>query len=255
MILLLGGTSEAGAIAVGLNENNFSVLMSTATDIPSGMEEKEGLLIRSGPLDEEEIAAIITGRSITAIVDATHPYAREISRNAVSAAEGAGIPYLRFSRPETLLPETALVAEDHEAAARIAFSFGRSVLLTIGSRNISPYAEESRRKKLPLFVRVLPRKDSLDACAASGIVRERIIAARGPFSVEKNIATLRCFGIGVMVTKNSGRSGGVPEKIEAATREGCRIVVVKRPGEQGTGDNVFSTIDELIVTVRTLFSR
>jgi precorrin-6A/cobalt-precorrin-6A reductase len=226
-----------------------------ATDIPSGMKEGARLQMRSGPLDEKEMAALIAERSITAIVDATHPYAREISRKALSAAAGAGIPYLRFSRPETALPGTALIAEDHETAARLAFTFGKPVLLTIGSRNIGPYAEESQRMELPLSVRVLPHKDALNACAAQGIAGERIISGRGPFSVEENVDAIRRFGIGVVVTKNSGDAGGVPEKIEAVTREGCRIIVVKRPGNHGIAENAFSLIDDLIAAVKTLTSK
>ena len=174
---------------------------------------------------------MIAERKIRAIVDATHPYAVAIRATARRVAEQRRIPYLSFARPAAIDPHTAGVefAADHAAAARAAFAHGRPVLLTTGTRNLAPYVAESRQSGLPLVVRVLDRPASLEACRQAGIPDERILAGRGPFSVEENRRHIRAFGIGVLVTKDSGRAGGVFEKIEAARAENCRVVAVRRP--------------------------
>jgi precorrin-6x reductase len=135
-------------------------------------------------------------------------------------------------------------AADHEEAARLACAGGRAVLLTTGSRNLRPYAEEAKRTGTPLIVRVLPHSDSLAACEAAGIPGEMIIAAKGPFSVEENIDAIRKFGIRVLVTKDSGEAGGMPAKIAAARREKCLLIVVRRPA---SGDALsFQSVEKLI---------
>jgi precorrin-6A/cobalt-precorrin-6A reductase len=130
-------------------------------------------------------------------------------------------------------PEGIAFAAGHDEAARLACADGRPVLLTTGSRNLLPYAEESRRTGVDLVVRVLPHPDSRAACRAAGIPDDMIIAARGPFPVAENLDTIRAFGIGVVVTKDSGEAGGVPAKILAAARENCRVIVVARPPQGG----------------------
>ena len=120
-------------------------------------------------------------------------------------------------------------AAGHAEAAATAFALGRPVLLTTGSRNLAPYAGEARRTGVPLAVRVLDAPESLAACRAAGIPEERIIAGRGPFSLEENRAAIRRFGIGVIVTKESGLAGGLDAKLAAAIRENCAVVVIRRP--------------------------
>ena len=120
-------------------------------------------------------------------------------------------------------------AADHTEAAEMAFASGRPVLLTTGSRNLAPYAETARRTGVPLAVRILDIPESLLVCRESGIPGDRIIAGRGPFSVEENLAAIRRFGIGVIVTKESGRAGGLDAKLAAARATNCAIVVIRRP--------------------------
>ena len=135
-------------------------------------------------------------------------------------------------------------AADHDEAARLACAGRKPVLLTTGSRNLRPYAEEAKRTGVPLIVRVFPHPDSLAACREAGIPTEMVIAAKGPFSVEENVNTIRKFEVAVLVTKDSGIAGGVPEKIAAAKMEKCKIIVVERPL---TGDGLrFQSPEKLI---------
>lgn len=232
MILLIGGTSETAEIAEALAAAGNRVLVSTATTIPLDIGEHPHIMRRCGRLDQDGLVELGLEQDIRAIVDAAHPYAVSARHNARAAAQRLQIPYFTWMRPPALATEpTLLYAEDHEQAARLAFNFARPVLLTTGSRNLVPYAEESRRTGVDLVVRVLPYPDSIKACREAGIPDSRVVMGRGPFTISENLATIERYGIGCLVTKDSGTAGGVHEKIEAAHKADCRVVVIRRPDE------------------------
>jgi precorrin-6A/cobalt-precorrin-6A reductase len=246
VILLLGGTSETAPLAAGMVKAGFAVLVSTATGIPLELTDHPHLRRRSGPLDAPGLEELIRDNAISVLVDATHPYATAISALAAATAGRLSLPYLTFVRPGIASENTPEItfASDHEEAARLACASGKPILLTTGSRNLLPYAEEAKRTGVPLIVRVLPHPDSLAACRAAGIPVETVIAAQGPFSVEENINIIRKFGVGVLVTKDSGAAGGVPAKIAAAEQEKCRLIMVERPFP---GDGLmFQSVEKLI---------
>jgi precorrin-6A/cobalt-precorrin-6A reductase len=231
MILLLGGTSETAPLSTALAEAGHAVLVSTATDAPLELPGHPSVSRRCGRLDASTMTVLIRECGAQALVDATHPYAVEAHRHAQEAARAAGIPCLRWLRRETDLAqiEGVIDASGHDEAARMAFSFGRPVLLTVGSRNLTPYVREAVRTGLPVVARVLPLAESLEACQRAGLPEAGIIAARGPFSVEENRKAIRDTGAGALVTKDSGVEGGVPAKVKAANLEGCHVVLVRRP--------------------------
>jgi precorrin-6x reductase len=95
-------------------------------------------------------------------------------------------------------------------------------------------------------VRVLPCQESIDICKKYAIDNNHIIAERGPFTVEQNIEIIKKYSIDVLVTKDSGIAGGVPEKLEAAKACGIKVVVIRKPAiTQKTGES-FCEICELI---------
>lgn len=248
MILLIGGTSETALIARALVEAGFKVLVSTSTDIPLDIGNHPALTRRVGPLDDNEMLRLVTESGITLMVDASHPYASSVTENARNAAAAAVIPYMRWVRPSVLTQNGWIIlAVDHAAAAREACAFGSAVFLTTGSKNLAPYVLEAERTRVPLVVRVLPYPHSMEACRNAGVPDANIITGRGPFSMEDNLEIMRRFNIGVVVTKDSGSEGGVPEKLEAARVHGCRVVVVQRPEE--SSEKSFTDIGELVAAV------
>ncbi|HSR12677.1 MAG TPA: precorrin-6A/cobalt-precorrin-6A reductase, partial [Thermodesulfobacteriota bacterium] len=163
MILLLGGTGETGRIATGLAEAGYSVLVSTATDIPLEVGSHPKIRRRKGELDKEAMAELIREGGIKGVVDCTHPYAQSARGAARNAAEREGIPYITWVRPSALPGDDEILeAADHVEAASLAFSFGRPVFLTIGSRNLAPYAQASRRSGVPVLARVLSHPASIE---------------------------------------------------------------------------------------------
>jgi precorrin-6A/cobalt-precorrin-6A reductase len=248
MILLLGGTSESALIAAALLDAGHEVLVSTATDVPLDLPERARR--RAGRLDEAGMARLVREADVTVIVDATHPYAYAAHDVALHAAEQTGVPCIRWVRPASN-PDDGLgvsFALTHEEAARTACRSGRNIFLTVGSRHLAPYAAEAAARGCRLVARVLPAQFSLDACRIAGIASGDIIAARGPFTVEENQSAIREFGLDVLVTKDSGVSGGLPAKMSAAQLEHCQIVVVRRQAE--VNHNQVNTLAELLNRVR-----
>jgi precorrin-6A/cobalt-precorrin-6A reductase len=235
VILLLGGCAESPQLARMLVEHGYSVLFSKMTNLSLSGEGGTGVTVRMGPLDLAGMVALVRDQKIQTVVDATHPYAEQARQTAREASRMCGIPCFRFTRKVTEGLGDALRVRTHAEAARLAFSFGEPVLLTVGTRNIDVYANEWRRSRIPIFVRILPVPESIEACRVAGFPEVNILAAKGPFSVEANRATIQRHGIRVLVTKDGGVAGGMPEKMEAARLESCRVVLIERPFSPDAG--------------------
>lgn len=249
MIFLLGGTSETMGIATALAEAGWRVLVSTATDNELDTGNHPLIQRRAGRMGKDSMANLAREIGARAIVDATHPYAVEAKATAVAVSADTGITLISFMRPGIRYDyERIHFVADHEEAAVLAFSFGRPVLLTTGSRNLAPYARERGKTGVRLVARVLPHQESYLACQAAGLNDDEVITGRGPFTVDENVDVIRRYGIGAIVTKESGAAGGVPEKVEAARREGIHVIMVDRPAPP-TGD-ASASVDELVTAVR-----
>lgn len=225
--------------------------MSTATDVPLDVGKHPNLSHRSGRLDQDAMARLMLDRRVRVLVDASHPYATSVRSNARSVAERLGVPYVSFVRPRTFHQDDFIhFAVNHHDGARKACSFGSPVLLTTGSRNLAPYVAEAKRTGSRVIARVLQHPESVDACRKAGIPDKDVLTGRGPFTMEDNQSAIRRFGIGCLVTKDSGEAGGVPEKIEAARQEGCNVVVIQRPNHEKEGS--YSTFEEVVDVVQRL---
>ena len=250
MILLLGGTGDTDPIARALVSRGLAVLVSTATDYPLTLMTHPMIRRRTGVLDEEDLLRLIASQKIEVVVDAAHPYAEKIGALARKVSATCGVPYFRFLRPAISVEETGAVhATEHRAAAEVARAFGKPILLTVGSKNISVYVDAVQGTKIPLYARVLDQNESIDACLLAGVRRESIIAARGPFSVDDNLALIRRFNIGVLVTKESGVIGGIKEKIEAARRSDAALIIVDRPAAEVAFFSSVQTLADAVVQV------
>ena len=250
MILLFGGTSETAELALALTQTGEQILVSTATDAPLDIGDHPAILRRCGRLDRAGIVALIKEKLIRVVVDGSHPYAVELHATVAAAARQAEIPCFRYQRKTVVTGEDDLFfVADHQAAAAIAVELEVPVLLTTGSRQLSPYVELLKSHNIPLYARVLPHPESEQACDQAALPRESRIVGRGPFSEEENRELIRSKGIGVLITKDSGTRGGVNEKISAARQENCQIIVVQRPAEEQGYSQVFADLEVLVAAV------
>jgi precorrin-6A/cobalt-precorrin-6A reductase len=177
------------------------------------------------------------------VVDATHPFAVKIGELARSVCRAHGLPLFRYLRPAGRLPEHPLVVTvGNVAEAASAAAVGATVFLAVGTRLLDELVAHPALKGRRLVVRVLPDPRSLERCLALGIPPGDIVAAQGPFTVEFNRAMLRHFRAEVLVTKESGRAGGLEEKLAAALAEGIRAVVIRRPREE-EGEELEAIVD------------
>jgi precorrin-6A/cobalt-precorrin-6A reductase len=237
VILLLGGTSDARELAGGLRRAGYDVRVSTASAYGARLAGPDAA-VRGGATADDWLDELVA--KATALVDATHPFAEQISVRAAAECAEAGLPYLRFLRPAGELPASAVRAADAEEAACVAVERARetggAILLTVGSRTLRVYVRAARRAGVRLVARVLPTAESLKACEEVGLEPRDVVAMQGPPSAELDAALLRHLGAGVLVTKESGTAGGLGEKLRAAELVGAVAVVVMRPAEQPADD-------------------
>lgn len=243
-VLIYAGTTEGRMLAERLSAAGIACDVRVATEYGQmAMPELSHVKVHVGRLKKEEMR-LLAERGYAAVVDATHPFATEVSKNIVESLQGQMIPYFRLQR-QTSSGKNAMedrqiqYFSDHAACAGALAETSGNILLTTGSRELSVYCGiEGLRERL--FVRVLPGHESIAACEELGICGRQLIAMQGPFSKEMNLALIRQFSIRHLVTKESGANGGFGEKLEAAAEEQICTYVIRNPeshaavsGEQG----------------------
>ncbi|MCF6095269.1 precorrin-6A reductase [Microaerobacter geothermalis] len=254
MILLLAGTSDARELAVKIRQRGYELLTTVVTENAAKSLQKVGLPVQIGRLTAEDIEDLVRVKNVAAIVDATHPYAEEASKNAIAGAQKANVPYIRYERESRLLYEKhdkIMVVEDYIRAAEAAAEKRGIILLTTGSKMLQIFTERLLGfPDITLIVRMLPRKDNMEKCERLGIEQKNIVAMQGPFSKELNKAIYDHYKVTMMITKESGKVGAIDEKVEAALEMGIDIVIIARPKlEYGTYysdfDSVIKKLNEL----------
>ncbi len=260
-VALFGGTTEGRILAEWLAAEGVDGLLFVATEYGARLSENAcaGLAVRIGRLEKAQMEELFREEKIGLVIDATHPYARQVTANIRAACEKQQIPLLRCLREGMAAgeaapavaggtPENAAGAEksalaggapagerlirfaDMEQAALWLSGTTGNILFTTGSRDLAAFSQIDRER---MYVRVLPAETSLAACRRLGIEGRHVIAMQGPFSEELNLALLAEFSCRILVTKDGGSQGGFEQKRRAAARAGAVLAVVERPGETG----------------------
>lgn len=223
-VLLFGGTGEGRALAEWMLARGLDATVCVATEYGETLLP-DGMKVHVGRLDTDGMAALMAD-GYTLVIDATHPYAVEVTENIRAASERTGLPYLRLLR-QSDGEDLCHKAENMAVAAEMLERLPGNVLLTTGSKELDHFARPGLRERC--FPRVLPMADSLERCLALGFPPKNIICMQGPFTREMNVATLHQFHIDTLVTKDTGGYGGFRAKAEAAKEAGCALLVVERP--------------------------
>jgi precorrin-6A/cobalt-precorrin-6A reductase len=240
-VLVLGGTSEARALAARLaGQPGVRVISSLAgrvrdPAIPAGEVRVGGFGGAAG------LADWTRAEGVDAVVDATHPFAETISAHAVAACARTGLPLLRLTRPGWQ-PQPG--DDWHQAgslaeAAAILPELGQRVFLTTGRQGLSAFAAPPSAAPTS----AAPPSAAPTSAALAGLwflircvdppsgampANREVLLARGPYTRDAEHALMRRFAIDVLVTKNSG--GSLTEgKLAAARDLGIPVVVVRRP--------------------------
>jgi precorrin-6A/cobalt-precorrin-6A reductase len=193
---------------------------------------------------EAGLSEFLAAREADVVLDATHPFAVRITRLAHAVCGQLGVPFVRYERPDWEPPPgTRQVGSFAEAAALLP-SLGARALLTIGAKQLKHFAHLQDR--MVLVARILPCVTSLQQALAAGFTPDRLLCLRPPFSQEFNRAVLREYRADVLLTKASGREGGVVEKVLAARELGREVVMIRRPES-----SEIPCVDTLAAAVRT----
>ena len=255
--LVFAGTTEGREAALMLARTGISVTAFTATDyghevLDGAADGLQNLAVESGRLSEEQIRELLMGEAPdTLVIDATHPYAAQVTANIRRACMDAQKRYIRIVRKSTFAGEPAGVTVLADAQALCEWAnreenIKKKILLTTGSKDLRIYtAIDSYRDRV--WPRILPDMDSLRIATELGYKKSNIICMQGPFSTEMNIAMIKSVGAQVLVTKDTGKTGGFDSKLEAALRSGIEAVVIGRPSDQEAmqADSQGMSIEEL----------
>ena len=221
-ILLLGGTGEAASLAIALAERPGIALITSLAGRTRRPRPLPGRTRIGGFGGAEGLRCFLEAEAIDLLIDATHPFAREIGKNAALAADRLRLPRLRLCRPPwPKRPDDRwLEVEDTAAAAAALPGLARRVFLTSGQDGLEAFAD---RPEIWFLVRTVEPPPALDR-----LTNARWLEARGPFRTEDEIALLRRERIEALVTKASG-GGATYGKIEAARRLQLPVVMIRRP--------------------------
>ena len=227
--IVFAGTTEGCEISCFLAEYGVFVLACVATDYGSkSLKENEFLKIHSGRLTEEEMEELLQKETPEIVLDATHPYAAEVTENIRLACENTGFPYERVLREKGNHEDKAVYVPDTEAAVAFLEKTKGNILLTTGSKELSKFTALSDAAER-IYARVLSLPAVMETCKSYGFEGKHLIGMQGPFSMELNAATLRQYDCKYLVTKDTGKAGGFQEKIDAALSCNVIPVIIGRP--------------------------
>ena len=272
-VLIYAGTTEGRELAQELARERIYCDISVATEYGRQiMDEKISpyICILQGRMTAEQMRLKCENERYLAVVDATHPFATEVSVNILESLKGLDIPYFRLGREKIPGEEGERQAgerqtgeqqaEEQNYMARKYFQNTAAcvealkktegkIFLTTGSKELSAFCrEETIRKRL--VVRVLPGMESLQECVRNGLEGRQIIAMQGPFSKEMNLAMIRQYQASVLVTKESGKTGGEDTKLAAAGEAQIPSYIILRPDEK----TPVMDMDEVLEQLRRLES-
>jgi precorrin-6A/cobalt-precorrin-6A reductase len=220
-LLLLGGTTEASRLAALLAERTdiaplLSLAGRTRELAPSPIPRRIG-----GFGGVDGLIRFLQDEGIGAVIDATHPFAAQMSAHAVEACAALSLPLARLTRPPWAPDPGDRWQEvaSAEAAAATLRDVPRRVFLTVGRLSLQAFATAPQHHYL---VRTIDAPDGV------ALPKATLIQARGPFSAEAEETLMRREGIEVLVTKNSG-GGATAGKLIAARRLGLPVIMVARP--------------------------
>ena len=221
-LLILGGTSEASALARRLADKPdiapiLSLAGATANPAQAPIPQRIG-----GFGGVAGLTTFLVRERIGAVVDATHPFASRISANAAAACRAVDTPLVVFTRPPwTCEPGDRWIEVATIDEAVDALGLGpKTVFLTQGRLQLPAFARAPQHRYI---VRAIDRPAEIGAMPGC-----KLVLQRGPFSLADEVTLMRNEAVEALVTKNSGGRATYP-KIEAARALGIEVVIMRRP--------------------------
>ncbi len=231
-VILFGGTTEGRELSELLKSENIDTLACVATEYGGTLCPAGGSLsVKCGRLDADDIAVLINEHRPKYVIDATHPYAFGASENISIACSKTNSKYIRVLR-ETCSRDGCVEFDSIEGLIDWLKNTPGTIFSTLGVKEASLLANIPAFEKR-VWLRILPSVDGLSSCFDLGFPPKHVICMQGPFSVDINKSMLSFAKADILVTKESGQTGGFPEKLSAAKALGITVAVVLRKSESG----------------------
>lgn len=242
-ILILGGTSDARELASRLDADERFFPVTSLAGLTSEPEPLDGETRVGGFGGAAGLRRFIEDHAIAAVVDASHPFAAQISANAATACEEAGVPCLRLERPpwHAQKGDDWTVVPDVRAAAFTIPPEARA-FVTVGRQEIGHFFS---RDDIFVLARMIERPD-IDVPAWA-----ELMLARPPFTLEQEKTFMVARNIGVLVTKNSG-GDATYAKVAAARELGLPVLMVARPEKVQV--RLAENVDEVVGMIKEVFN-
>ncbi len=230
-VWLIGGTSESATIAQTFAVYNLPFVVTVTTITAQSLYSDAEVVV--GSMDMARMESFCCDHKITAVVDASHPYAVEVSRQAIAITAKLGIPYLRYERANyqaatsAPLDSSLIELDSFDRLLTGDYLSKQRVLLTVGCQVLPRFT--SWHGESTLFARILPKIASLETALAAGFTSDRLIAIRPPISAATETALWQQWKISLVVTKASGKAGGENVKRHVAANLGIPLIVITRP--------------------------
>lgn len=241
MIGFVLGTGEGREILSHINKYTDEIVVSTATEYGYEIyKDFKAKHFNYKPLNEEEFKELINKFGITVFVDASHPYASEVSKTLIKVCKEMKIDYIRYERKSLFhnlsknnikkeeSVENIIFVETYEELQEVFKSIDGNILNTTGSNNALKI-ENLKGENNRIIHRILPSPKVISKLLDNGISMDNIIAIKGPFGFEINNGIIKEYKIKALITKDSGEEGGMKEKIDSALLNDVKIIVIKRP--------------------------
>ncbi|MEU0498280.1 cobalt-precorrin-6A reductase [Mycobacterium sp. NPDC006124] len=238
-VLILGGTAEARALAAELNPD-VAVISSLAGRVPNPALPVGEVRI-GGFGGVEGLVRWLREERITAVVDATHPFAAQITANGTRACRQEGLPHVVLARPAWPPGDAIHVGSDVEAAEVVARLGYRRIFLTTGRSGSAAFTGVDAW----FLIRAVTPPDDVELPP-----RHELLLSRGPYRYDDERKTLEQYGIDALVTKNSG-GDMTRDKVTAATDLGIPVIMVQRP-PLPAGVDAVTTVGDAAAWVRAL---
>jgi precorrin-3B C17-methyltransferase len=230
-IWVFGGTRDGNALARALVDVGERAVVSVASEYGAELARRDvpGAAVVAGRLGVERRRQLLRTCRARWLIDATHPYAADMSAQLIALGGELGIDYLRYERPESACDAPARLCDSVEAAARAAIAAGKRIFLATGANHLATFLGQPGAGACDWYLRVTPDPAQLQRAIELGIPRDRVVAMQGPFSQAFNEALWRDLRIDCVVSKASGDVGGYADKARAAASLGIPFIAIRRP--------------------------
>ncbi|AKA67685.1 precorrin-6A reductase [Clostridium scatologenes] len=250
-VLVIAGTMDAKQIINKLYEIGEKVTVMVTTKLGSELIDHDNSIdIYQGKINKLSIVDMIDKVQPKCIIDASNPFSVDISRNVISACKPIELPYIRFLREKVVYDDYDIIkVKNYEEAYESILKYEGNIILTVGSKKIETFTKISDYQNR-VYLRVLPDWMVLKKCEKLGFNLRNIIAMKGPFNEKLNEEIFKYCNASILVTKDSGNTGGVVEKINAARKLGIKIIMIERSDENY--ENKTTSIEEIIDFVKEI---